>query len=241
MSRKYSDPAQAGAGAQGRIYARLIAAALVAASLASACLALSCARKAAPSARTQPSPAPAAAPILPAAAPGANAAKPPPQIAPPAPLAASMRGFGLRAVSEPRIAWDFSIGPLQSSRPAAGDEAAVFTTASSFMKGLEEGKLDKSLLLPQSRDALAALLAPDQPGSSNPPAIPYRLGAIVLRGPDASLRLRLPAAAGDARVEGLLSLRKIDDTWYIEALALEPPTAEPLAFNPNASAGGRSR
>jgi len=66
--------------------------------------------------------------------------------------------------------------------------------------------------------------------------IPYRLGHIVLKGSDASLRLRLSRAAGAAIDEGLLSLRKIDDTWYIETFARGMPMSGALAFNPDSSA-----
>ena len=66
----------------------------------------------------------------------------------------------------------------------------------------------------------------------------YRLGAIVLSGDDASLRVRLPPAAmgasGAQRVEGLLSLRKVEGSWYVESLALDRMVDTPLSFSPNA-------
>jgi hypothetical protein len=179
---------------------------------------------------------------------------PPPRIAgdlrpsaapkPAPPLAASMRAFGLDAPSVPRMPEDFSLGPLQSYAPAAGDEAAVFAVARAFMDDIAAGKLNRELLLPESRDALSLLLAPAPPGeSSGAPSATnlsaYRLGAIALRGEDASLKVRLPRAAATAggtdapRVEGLLSLRKYDGSWYVEALALGPPEAGALSFAPD--------
>jgi hypothetical protein len=155
----------------------------------------------------------------------------------PVPLAASMHAFGLRVPSVPRVARDFSIGPLQSYRPAEGDEAAVFAVAHSFAEGIASRKLDKGILLPEARDALNVLLAPAATGSGSETVVPYRLGAIHLKGSDASLRLRLPGEAGAAREEGLLSLRKIGATWYVEAFALDMPTSGALAFNPDSSAG----
>jgi hypothetical protein len=131
---------------------------------------------------------------------------------------------------------DFSLGPLQSSSPAPGDEAAVLAVARAFMDGLAAGKLDRALLLPEAREALALLLEPTAPRSGSA----YRLGAILLRGADASLRLRLPSAAlagkgaAAVREEGLLSLRKDGDAWHIEALALDPPATGPLTFAPDA-------
>jgi hypothetical protein len=153
-----------------------------------------------------------------------------------APVAASIHAFGLWVPSIPRVARDFSLGPLQSYRPAEGDEAAAFAVARSFAEGIAAGKLDKEILLPEARDALIVLLAPQAPDSGSRTMIPYRLGAILLKGSDASLRLRLPSAEGAAREEGLLSLRKIGDTWYVENFAHDMPASGALAFNPDSSA-----
>lgn len=177
--------------------------------------------------------------------PGQNAAPPPPQPKPAAPLSASLRAFGLRAPSVPRIAEDYSLGPLQSYRPAEGDESAVFSLAKAFLDKLGGGKIDKSLLLPGARDALAVILASlaqkpaaaDNEGSSS--GSPYRLGAIEIQGAEASLRLRLPSPSGSGRREGLLSLRKAEDSWYVEALVMDPPASGALAFNPDTSARPR--
>lgn len=152
-----------------------------------------------------------------------------------------MRAFGLRADSVPRIARDFSLGPLQSYRPAEGDEAAAFEIARSFAEGIAAGKLDREILLPEARDALSVLLEPPVPGSGTPAAISYRLGAIELKGSGGSLRLRLPGPGGADRKEGLLSLRKAGDKWYVEAFALDPPASGALAFNPDSSSGAEGR
>jgi hypothetical protein len=171
---------------------------------------------------------------------------------PAAPLAASLRAFGIGAPSVPRMPIDFSLGPLQSYSPASGDEAAVLVVARAFAEGIAAGKLDAALLLPEAREALALLLAPATPRAASeveaeaaatkagPAAQLYRLGAIAIRGQDASLKLRLPSGtapdkpADAMREEGLLSLRKAGDTWYIEALALDPPSAKAPAFAPDA-------
>lgn len=155
------------------------------------------------------------------------------------PLAASLRAFGLGLDSSPRIAWDFSLGPLQSSIPDQGDEAVVFEVARSFMDGLAAGKLDPELLLPSSREALSVLLASaPQTAGAQAQASPYRLGAISIQGGDASLRIRLgsskpPSDPRSVREEGLLSLRKDGVSWYIEALALDVPKSGTLAFDPS--------
>ena len=155
-----------------------------------------------------------------------------------------MRDFGLGAPPAPRLPWDYSLGPLQSSRPAEGDETAVYAIATAFLKGIGEGKLDKELLLPQSRDALSVILAPpargstsESGGSAAAPAIPYRLGAIIVSGFDASLRLRLPAAVGETPRGGPPLAQE-----GRRRLVRRGPGARPsrgqgtLAFNPDASA-----
>lgn len=178
-------------------------------------------------------------------------------------MAASIRAFGLGVDSTPRMPRDFSLGPLQNSRPASEDEAAVFKAASSFLGNLAEDKLDPSQLLPEARDALSALLAPRPKASVGTPAAPDqvpadaneapkgemaatgsepprpRLGEISIQGDDASLRVRLPASPGSPRQEGLLSLRKVGDAWYVEALSLDPPSTGALAFSPDSSAQTR--
>jgi hypothetical protein len=225
--------------------AKISLAAAAAASLGAAYALSSCARK---------------APVVRAAAtPGATSAQgssprsngdapPPPGPKAVAPLAASVRAFGLGVPSTPRVAEDFSLGPLQSYKPAAGAEAAVFAVARAFMDGLAAGKLDKELLLPEARDALSLLLEPvaqrsaksETADEARGDAPNYRLGAIVIRGEDASLKVRLSSApppsdsAKAIREEGLLSLRKIGDAWYVEALALGPPESGALAFDPDA-------
>jgi hypothetical protein len=160
----------------------------------------------------------------------------PPASASAANLAAALRGFGLGVPSIPRMPEDFSLGPLQSYGPAEGAEAAVFAVARKFMDGIAAGKLDEQLLLPEAREALAVLLSPPQSKASGEAASPYRLGAVTIKGDDASLALRMPRMeSGSARVEGLLSLRKSGDAWYIQALALKPPESAALAFMPDAS------
>lgn len=159
-------------------------------------------------------------------------------------LAASIRAFGLGIPSKPRIARDFSLGELQSYAPAEGDEAKVLETARSFMDALAEGKLDPELLLPEARDALSLLLAP--PAAHGKAKAPYRLGAISILGEDASLKVRLPSALEPSdpkffREEGLLSLRKVDGSWYVEALALDPPRSGALAFDTDPRDRGASK
>jgi hypothetical protein len=162
--------------------------------------------------------------------------------------AAATRGFGLGVPSIPRIPEDFSLGPLQSYHPAEGDEAAIFAVACKFMDGIAAGQLDDKLLLPEAREALSVLLAPSDrkepvtqdAAKSGQAASPYRLGAIDIRGGDASLMIRMPRRAGEAaRVEGMLSLSRSGGAWFVQALALEPPETAALAFAPGVRAIAR--
>jgi hypothetical protein len=156
----------------------------------------------------------------------------------PAPaLAASLRAFGLGARTRPRMPEDFSLGPLQSLRPDSREEAPL-ATARAFVDGIAAGKIDSSIYLPEARVALAALLEPRPPAEGNAVS-GARLGAIEVEGDAASLRLRLPEREGSAREEGLLSLRERDGAWYVEALALDPPTSAELAFDPGARPAAR--
>jgi hypothetical protein len=223
----------------------LLEATILAAALFSATAALpSCSRKAPARASSAKSASPAPLAAKPGPGPEAPAPAAP---KPAAPLAASLRAFGLGAASVPRLPSDFSLGPLQSYYPAPGDESAVFAVATSFLEGLAAGKLEAGLLMPAARDALSVLLAPGagrQPPPGSGPG--YRMGKIAIAGGDASLEVRLPpaGAAGDgqskaAREEGLLTLGKIGDAWYVEALALAAPAYGALAFDPGA--GTRAR
>jgi hypothetical protein len=152
-------------------------------------------------------------------------------------LAASLRAFGLGARTRPRMPEDFSLGPLQSLRPDSKEEAPL-AAARAFVDGIAAGKIDSSIYLPEARAALAALLEP-QPPADGKAASGARLGAIEVEGDAASLRVRLPEREGSAREEGLLSLRERGGAWYVEALALDPPTSAELAFDPGARPAAR--
>jgi hypothetical protein len=237
MNKKYSDRRLRGPAP--------IAAALLA--CISAILLPSCARKAvqaAPAsgqAQAAASQAPRSASLpgvpgdqRPAAAAAGSASAPKPAPA----LAASLRAFGLGARTRPRMPEDFSLGPLQSLRPASKEEEAPLAAARAFLDGVAAGKVDPSIYLPEARAALAALLEP-RPVKDGIAASGARLGAIYVEGSAASLRVRLPGTAGSARNEGLLSLREEGGAWYVEALALDPPTSAALAFDPGARPDAR--
>jgi hypothetical protein len=131
---------------------------------------------------------------------------------------------------------DFSLGPLQPLHPESKAEEAPLAAARAFLDGFAAGKIDSSIFLPEARAALAALLEPPPPGGGTTAA---RIGAIEIEGDAASLRVRLPGREGSARAEGLLSLRERGGAWYVEALALDPPTSVELAFDPGARPAAR--
>ncbi|HOX32279.1 MAG TPA: hypothetical protein PLB91_08105 [Spirochaetales bacterium] len=146
-------------------------------------------------------------------------------------LSASIRAFGLGAPGLARLPEDFSLGPLQDLRAAGGPEAEVLSVAGRFIKAYAAGKLEPELLYPDSREALALLLAPA--GAVTPGGLPGRLGAIAVEGSSATLRLRLPSSPGEERVEGSLALGLVDGVWYVEALGLDPQASGPLSFDPD--------
>jgi hypothetical protein len=129
---------------------------------------------------------------------------------------------------------DFSLGPLQSMRPSSAVESKALAVARAFLDGVAAGAVDSALFLPEARDALSALLAP-APVKDGSAMAAARIGAIIVEGGSASLRVRLPGPAAAPRTEGLLSLREEDGSWYVEALALDPPAAAELAFAPGAA------
>jgi hypothetical protein len=182
-------------------------------------------RAAAPTAEAAPAAGMAAAPSRGSVAPTQS----PPRPAPP--LAASLRAFALGARAEPRMPEDFSLGPLQSMRPSSAVEAKALAVARAFLDGVAAGKVDAALFLPEARDALSALLAP-APVEKGSAIAAARIGAMIVEGGSASLRVRLPGPEAGPRTEGLLSLREEDGSWYVEALALDPPAAAELAFAP---------
>jgi hypothetical protein len=140
---------------------------------------------------------------------------------------------------------DYSLGPLQNYRSADEAESSALALAKAFMEGLAGGKLDPKLLVPYSRDALTLLLTPapaspdakegKESSANKGTALPYRLGKIALSsgGSSASLRVRLASEPGEERLEGLLTLGKLEDAWYVEALSLDPEEATPLSFDPS--------
>lgn len=171
---------------------------------------------------------------------GQGAAKP--RVRRPA-LAASLRAFGLGDPSELHMPEDYSLGQLQDYRSEDEAESGALAIAKVFLEGLAGGKLDPKLLVPYSREALAILLAPAPKtpdvakgdAADKGAALPYRLGKIALSsgGSTASLRVRLASAPGEERLEGWLTLGKLKDAWYVEALSLDPEETAPLSFDPS--------
>jgi hypothetical protein len=279
MKRKYSERVFLARPARGPQFVdRRLAAAL--ALLAAMALAFpSCARRPEPPASAearaeaeQPRPAEGNAAAPPPPKPGAKPQARPaggqplvkPRVVRPI-LAASLRAFGLGSPNAARLPEDYSLGSLQDYRSPVEAEKEALALAKRFMEGFAEGKLDPSLLVPGSRDALALLLAPGVPTKAGSvPAVdageaeggfPYRLGKLALLSErlfegspagsaayaaSASLRVRLPSGPGEERLEGSLALGKIEGSWYVEALALDPPPpggkaggpASSLAFDP---------
>lgn len=147
-------------------------------------------------------------------------------------LAAAQRAFGLGSPNVARMPQDYSIGPLQDYRAASEEEAGIAAIAKLFMDGMAARRLDPSLLVPDARDALALLLAPPpaaeatKSGVKGGEDLPYRLGAVKAEGDSASLRVRLPSTLDEGRAGAILSLGKIDGSWYVAAMSMDNPQGE---------------
>jgi len=126
---------------------------------------------------------------------------------------------------------DFTLGLLQPTRPRDGAETEVLKVVDAFLSGVAAGKIDASLFLPEAREALSVLIAP-LPAKEGARIVQARAGAIEIAGGAASLRVRLPAEEKSPRLEALLSLREFRGTWYVEALALDPPSSASPSFEP---------
>ena len=243
MDGKYSAPEPRAGLRRGPRLARSAIAAALAAALAASVPLLSCSRRAeegtgrsepGATARPQAKKEGAASSIGPLpSTPDSAAAKV--RAAVPV-MAASIRAFGLGSPTTVRMPEDYSLGPLQDYRVAGEDAIGALATARRFMEGMASGKLDPALLAPISREALALLLAPAPSGGggARSAAQVYRLGALSFGGggDSAYLRVRLPGATGEERLEGSLALGKVEGAWYVEALSLDPGAAGPLRFDP---------
>jgi hypothetical protein len=205
----------------------------------------------APGAPAQPAPPPPPAPGFPMRGTASANAPPPPaptHRTPPRPtISAALRSFGLSGI-QALMPEDFSLGPLQDLRTKDPRASAALAIARSYMEGYSLGSVDPALFDPDLRGILAVVLAPPPrpdpskagakegaaPADEGRPA--YRLGQIKLDGDSASLRVRLPGPSLGKGREGLLSLRSVDDVWYVESLSIDPPRGgeAKITFDPGA-------
>ncbi len=117
---------------------------------------------------------------------------------------------------------DFDIGPLQDGLQASAVELTVLRRSERFLDALEQGKLEETLLAPETRDGLVRTLSYYVERGLTPTA--YRLGRISFQEPeeaggprrDARLNVRLYGKVGQA--EGELYLTQTDGAWYVSDL-----------------------
>jgi len=187
---------------------------------------------------SSPSPAPPQAlrpaPPQPPSPRAAAPSPPPPAVFPPGPPApGNPRYFELGLASPPRLPADQLLGPLEDLRPAlpasGGDSrAALVSTISTFLDGLEKGSLAEATLLEGRRPLFEALLSELLEGDENQRPRAWRLGLLSIEGTEALASVALFGLADDSkgnlklppRVDGEIHARFEGDSWYIEDLSV---------------------
>jgi hypothetical protein len=111
---------------------------------------------------------------------------------------------------------DFKIGPLGDNR-AEKDESRALVAASAFLDRLVAGSVDKTLLTPESRDAVADTLTYGLRQGNTPTA--YRLGSPkTTDSGEIAASVRLFGAEGTS--EGEIYVAQSGSTWLVADLQL---------------------
>jgi len=112
---------------------------------------------------------------------------------------------------------DFKIGPLGDNRAQEQDESRALEAASAFLDRLVEGSVDKSLLTPESQDAVADTLAFGLRQGNTP--IAYRLGLPKARDDgEISAAVRLFGSQGTS--EGVIYIAPSGSQWLVADVQL---------------------
>lgn len=112
---------------------------------------------------------------------------------------------------------DFKIGPLGDLRGQKQEESRALEAAGAFLDQLLAGKVDKELLSPESRDALADTLAFGLRQGNAPTA--YRLGPPKARDDgEMSAAVRLFGPQGTS--EGVIYVAPSGSQWLVADLQL---------------------
>jgi hypothetical protein len=128
--------------------------------------------------------------------------------------------FGLlsRGAQDGNLPEDFEIGPLCAARLLGTDERAAHGAAASLLDALVSGRIERTGLAADSRDALAGMLAFALERGDAPVA--WRLGPPRPSGAELVANLRLLAADGSA--EGELYARREGGEFLVSDLQIDP-------------------
>jgi hypothetical protein len=156
--------------------------------------------------------------VQPARQPATTPAKQTAAPSPPTPVraapvsSAGVTGLLVAAPASPILPEDFLIGPLACLRELEGDERAAISAAQSLLASFARGSVERSLLAPGSRDALAGSLAWAIERGTVP--VSWRIGRPRRAGGELAANLRLLGAA-DASAEGELFLAREGGAWAV--------------------------
>jgi hypothetical protein len=113
---------------------------------------------------------------------------------------------------------DFEIGPLGAARLLRDDERAAFNAARSLLDAFARGRVDRTVLAADSRDALAGTIAFALERAD--PPVSWRLGPPRANGSELVANLRLLGKDGSA--EGELYARREGEEFRISDLQIDP-------------------
>ncbi len=166
-----------------------------------------------------------AAPTKPAPDRGARGSAPQPaetapaaSSAPVSPVDTGVFGLLCQGAQDGTLPEDFEIGPLVAARLLGDDERAAYDAAASLLDAFTRGRVDRTGLAAEPRDALAGMIAFALEQGDLPVA--WRLGPPRAAGSELVANLRLLGADGSA--EGELYARREGGDLLVSDLQIDP-------------------
>jgi hypothetical protein len=152
----------------------------------------------------------------PASLPAATA--PAPSAAPAPALDTGVLGLLCQGAQDGTLPEDFEIGPLGAARLLEEDGRAAYTIAASLLDAFCRGRVDRTRLAADSRDALAGTIAYALEQDDLP--VSWRLGPPRATGSELVANLRLLGTDGSA--EGELYSRREGGDFLVSDLQIDP-------------------
>jgi hypothetical protein len=112
---------------------------------------------------------------------------------------------------------DFKIGPLGESRGQKADEAGAMATAEAFMARLVTGKIDRTLIAPESEKALSDTLGYGLQQGFTP--LSYRLG-MPKKSDSGEIAVNVRLFGADGTSEGEIFLARAGSKWLVSDFQL---------------------